>query len=106
MMTMNRLEEMQVQDEKLDTAMALSEIRTQLQELTKSVESCQTEVNNYFYYYYVSLFHSLTHNNYFLHNALHKRENKDKKNRKQSGFIYKREGRQMINCPPANPKIN
>ena len=39
-----RLEEMQSQDEKLDTAMALSEIRTQLQELTKSVESCQTEV--------------------------------------------------------------
>ena len=40
-----RLDELQSQDEKsLDTAMALSEIRTQLQELTKSVESCQTEV--------------------------------------------------------------
>ena len=45
-MTMgSRLEEMQVQDQKLDTAMALSEIRTQLQELTKSVESCQSEVH-------------------------------------------------------------
>lgn len=42
----SRMEEMQVQEEKLDTAMALSEIRTQLQELTKSVESCQSEVNN------------------------------------------------------------
>lgn len=41
----SRMEEMQVQEEKLDTAMALSEIRTQLQELTKSVESCQSEVN-------------------------------------------------------------
>ncbi|CAL8113551.1 unnamed protein product [Orchesella dallaii] len=40
----SRMEEMQVQEEKLDTAMALSEIRTQLQELTKSVESCQSEV--------------------------------------------------------------
>lgn len=45
MMTMSRLDEMQVQEEKLDTAMALSEIRTQLQELTKSVESCQTDVS-------------------------------------------------------------
>lgn len=34
MMTMNRLDEMQVQEEKLDTAMALSEIRTQLQEVS------------------------------------------------------------------------
>ncbi|XP_035705556.1 glucose transporter type 1 isoform X3 [Folsomia candida] len=48
MMTMNRLDEMQVQEEKLDTAMALSEIRTQLQELTKSVESCQTEGLTFF----------------------------------------------------------
>jgi len=40
-----RLDEMQVHDDKsLDTAMALTEIRTQLQELTKSVESCQGEV--------------------------------------------------------------
>ncbi|CAG7834467.1 unnamed protein product, partial [Allacma fusca] len=39
-----RMEDMQATEEKLDTAMALSEIRTQLQELTKSVESCQTEV--------------------------------------------------------------
>lgn len=40
-----RLDELQVHDEKsLDTAMALTEIRTQLQELTKSVESCQSEV--------------------------------------------------------------
>jgi hypothetical protein len=42
-----RLDELQLQEEKsLDTAMALSEIRTQLQELTKSVESCQGEVTS------------------------------------------------------------
>jgi len=37
---MGRLDEVQEES----TAMALSEIRTQLQELTKSVESCQSEV--------------------------------------------------------------
>lgn len=48
-MSMNlsaKLDELQTRgDRQLDTNVALSEIRTQLQELTKSVESCQSEVS-------------------------------------------------------------
>lgn len=47
-MSMNlsaKLDELQRGDRQLDTTFALCEIRTQLQELTKSVESCQSEVS-------------------------------------------------------------
>ncbi|KAJ8915802.1 hypothetical protein NQ315_004614 [Exocentrus adspersus] len=47
-MSMNlsaKLDELQRGDRHLETTVALCEIRTQLQELTKSVESCQTEVS-------------------------------------------------------------
>ncbi|XP_014205632.1 glucose transporter type 1-like [Copidosoma floridanum] len=47
-MSMNlssKLDELQRGDRQLETTVALCEIRTQLQELTKSVESCQTEVS-------------------------------------------------------------
>ena len=40
-----KLDELQRGDRQLETTVALSEIRTQLQELTKSVESCQSEVS-------------------------------------------------------------
>ncbi|KAL0126247.1 hypothetical protein PUN28_004990 [Cardiocondyla obscurior] len=46
-MSMNlsaKLDELQRGDRQLETTVALCEIRTQLQELTKSVESCQSEV--------------------------------------------------------------
>ena len=48
-MSMNlsaKLDELQQRgDRQLETTVALCEIRTQLQELTKSVESCQSEVS-------------------------------------------------------------
>lgn len=47
-MSMNlsaKLDELQRGDRQLETTVALCEIRTQLQELTKSVESCQSEVS-------------------------------------------------------------
>lgn len=47
-MSMNlsqKLDELQRSDRHLETTVALCEIRTQLQELTKSVESCQSEVS-------------------------------------------------------------
>ncbi|XP_062531122.1 glucose transporter type 1 isoform X2 [Bombyx mori] len=47
-MSMNlsaKLEELQGGDRQLETTAALCEIRTQLQEFTKSVESCQSEVS-------------------------------------------------------------
>lgn len=48
-MSMNlsqKLDELQTRgDRQLETTVALCEIRTQLQELTKSVESCQSEVS-------------------------------------------------------------
>ncbi|XP_055620799.1 glucose transporter type 1 isoform X7 [Toxorhynchites rutilus septentrionalis] len=47
-MSMNlsaKLDDLQRGDRHLETTVALCEIRTQLQELTKSVESCQTEVS-------------------------------------------------------------
>nr|NP_001097469.2 glucose transporter 1, isoform L [Drosophila melanogaster]ABW08434.2 glucose transporter 1, isoform L [Drosophila melanogaster] len=47
-MSMNlsaKLDELQRGDRHLETTVALCEIRTQLQELTKSVESCQSEVS-------------------------------------------------------------
>lgn len=41
-----KLDELQRRgDRQLETTVALCEIRTQLQELTKSVESCQSEVS-------------------------------------------------------------
>ncbi|CAG9864153.1 unnamed protein product [Phyllotreta striolata] len=40
-----KLDELQRGDRHLETTVALCEIRTQLQELTKSVESCQSEVS-------------------------------------------------------------
>lgn len=50
-MSMNlsaKLDELQRGDRHLETTVALCEIRTQLQELTKSVESCQSEVSEVF----------------------------------------------------------
>ena len=47
-MSMNlsaKLDDLQRGDRHLETTVALCEIRTQLQELTKSVESCQSEVS-------------------------------------------------------------
>ncbi|XP_061707551.1 glucose transporter type 1 isoform X1 [Cydia pomonella] len=47
-MSMNlsqKLDDLQRGDRQLETTVALCEIRTQLQELTKSVESCQSEVS-------------------------------------------------------------
>lgn len=47
-MSMNlsaKLDELQRGDRQLETTVALCEIRSQLQELTKSVESCQSEVS-------------------------------------------------------------
>uniref|UniRef100_A0A336MA57 CSON012634 protein n=1 Tax=Culicoides sonorensis TaxID=179676 RepID=A0A336MA57_CULSO len=47
-MSMNlssKLDDLQRSDRHLETTVALCEIRTQLQELTKSVESCQSEVS-------------------------------------------------------------
>lgn len=47
-MSMNlsaKLDELQRGDRHMETTVALCEIRTQLQELTKSVESCQSEVS-------------------------------------------------------------
>lgn len=47
-MSMNlsaKLDELQRGDRHYETTVALCEIRTQLQELTKSVESCQSEVS-------------------------------------------------------------
>lgn len=47
-MSMNlsaKLDDLQRGDRHFETTVALCEIRTQLQELTKSVESCQTEVS-------------------------------------------------------------
>ncbi|XP_058793375.1 glucose transporter type 1 isoform X2 [Phymastichus coffea] len=47
-MSMNlsaKLDDLQRGDRHIETTVALSEIRTQLQELTKSVESCQSEVS-------------------------------------------------------------
>jgi len=40
-----KLDELQRGDRQLETTVALCEIRSQLQELTKSVESCQSEVS-------------------------------------------------------------
>ncbi|KAI4469605.1 hypothetical protein MML48_1g02434 [Holotrichia oblita] len=40
-----KLDELQRGDRHLETTVALCEIRSQLQELTKSVESCQSEVS-------------------------------------------------------------
>lgn len=40
-----KLDDLQRGDRHLETTVALCEIRTQLQELTKSVESCQSEVS-------------------------------------------------------------
>lgn len=40
-----KLDELQRGDRHLETTVALHEIRTQLQELTRSVESCQSEVS-------------------------------------------------------------
>lgn len=40
-----KLDELQRGDRHYETTVALCEIRTQLQELTKSVESCQSEVS-------------------------------------------------------------
>lgn len=47
-MSMNlsaKLDELQRGDRQMETTVALCEIRSQLQELTKSVESCQSEVS-------------------------------------------------------------
>jgi MFS transporter, SP family, solute carrier family 2 (facilitated glucose transporter), member 1 len=47
-MSMNlscKLDDLQRGDRQMETSVALCEIRTQLQELTKSVESCQSEVS-------------------------------------------------------------
>lgn len=47
-MSMNlscKLDNLQRGDQYMETSVALCEIRTQLQELTKSVESCQSEVS-------------------------------------------------------------
>lgn len=47
-MSMNlscKLDDLQRGDRHMETSVALCEIRTQLQELTKSVESCQSEVS-------------------------------------------------------------
>lgn len=47
-MSMNltcKLDDLQRGDRHMETTVALCEIRTQLQELTKSVESCQSEVS-------------------------------------------------------------
>lgn len=47
-MSMNlsaKLDELQRGDRHIETTVALCEIRSQLQELTKSVESCQSEVS-------------------------------------------------------------
>lgn len=47
-MSMNlsaKLDDLQRADRHAETTMALCDIRTQLQELTKSVESCQSEVS-------------------------------------------------------------
>lgn len=41
----SKLDDLQRSDRHLETTVALCEIRTQLQELTKSVESCQSEVS-------------------------------------------------------------
>ena len=41
----NKLDNLQRGDIHLETTVALNDIRTQLQELTKSVESCQSEVS-------------------------------------------------------------
>lgn len=41
----NKLDVLQRGDKHLETTVALNDIRTQLQELTKSVESCQSEVS-------------------------------------------------------------
>lgn len=40
-----KLDNLQRGDQYMETSVALCEIRTQLQELTKSVESCQSEVS-------------------------------------------------------------
>lgn len=63
-----KLDNLQRGDQYMETSVALCEIRTQLQELTKSVESCQSEVSevenwvtfllfqNLFQYFFSSLF--------------------------------------------------
>ena len=51
-MSMNlsaKLDELQRGDRHMETTVALCEIRTQLQELTKSVESCQSEVSEVYF---------------------------------------------------------
>lgn len=51
-MSMNlsaKLDDLQRGDRHMETTVALCEIRTQLQELTKSVESCQSEVSEVSY---------------------------------------------------------
>lgn len=53
-MSMNlsaKLDDLQRGDRHMETTVALCEIRTQLQELTKSVESCQSEVSEVSYIY-------------------------------------------------------
>ena len=54
-MSMNlsaKLDELQRGDRHMETTVALCEIRTQLQELTKSVESCQSEVSEVGYKFF------------------------------------------------------
>jgi hypothetical protein len=69
-MSMNlsqKLDELQRGDRHLETTVALCEIRTQLKELTKSVESCQSEVSevrNIFNSY--NIYKQQKHNMFFL----------------------------------------
>lgn len=63
-MSMNlsaKLDDLQRGDRHMETTVALCEIRTQLQELTKSVESCQSEVSevSHFHIYYLTQLPSL-----------------------------------------------
>lgn len=51
-----KLDNLQQGDRYMETSVALCEIRTQLQELTKSVESCQSEVSEVSFSFYGSTF--------------------------------------------------
>lgn len=56
-MSMNlscKLDDLQRGDRYMETSVALCEIRTQLQELTKSVESCHNEVSEVRWNFYVA----------------------------------------------------
>lgn len=52
----NKLDVLQRGDKHLETTVALNDIRTQLQELTKSVESCQSEVSEVSCTFFITFF--------------------------------------------------